>query len=274
MIVTTDFVMLNLPKTGSTFARKVIKALYLERELKSASFGKKLLIKIGKRPESFRELLLPNIKIVHGKNSKDQHGTYVQIPDKYRNLQVMSVARNPYSRFMSAYEFGSWKNKPRIPVDIILREIPTYPNLSIDDYVKFGSLQASYGRLGQSSLGASVGNQTIQFIQMFFKNPEKVLLNISDSYIDSEEIFEDMAPITFLRQEHLNTDLVYFLKRLGFSDSELEFIGSSERINVSKSTGVDRKSLMTDSARTYIETRERMIFRIYKNFGISYDNAI
>lgn len=41
MLITDDFVLLNSPKTGSTYARTVIKEVYKKR------FGKRTLIRKG-----------------------------------------------------------------------------------------------------------------------------------------------------------------------------------------------------------------------------------
>ena len=58
MIITKDFVVINYPKTGSTFVRTVIKKLYEKRKTKNP------IIKLGQRigliePEII-ELILPN----------------------------------------------------------------------------------------------------------------------------------------------------------------------------------------------------------------------
>ena len=42
MIVTNDFVMLNLPKTGSSFARAAIKEIYEQRQARKSIMVKAL----------------------------------------------------------------------------------------------------------------------------------------------------------------------------------------------------------------------------------------
>jgi hypothetical protein len=129
MIITEIFVMLNLPKTGSTFARTVIKELY------KPSILKKILVKLRLVPRDLIELKLPNIKMPN--RIFDQHGTYSQIPKKYLNRPVFSVVRNPYTRFLSAYQFKSWANPNQLTVDrsILERDFPTFPDLDMDTYV-------------------------------------------------------------------------------------------------------------------------------------------
>lgn len=81
MLVTDSFVMLNYPKTGSSFARKVIKDLYARQP------------KSWFRRRWCKELILPNIRTC---GADDQHGCYSQIPPQYRNREVMSIVRNPF----------------------------------------------------------------------------------------------------------------------------------------------------------------------------------
>jgi hypothetical protein len=120
--------MLNLPKTGSTFARTVIKEVY------QPSLLKKILVKLRLVPRDLMELRLPNIKMPN--QNFDQHGTYDQIPKEYLNRTVFSIIRNPYSNFLSLYQFRSWANPEQLTVDklILERDFPSFPELDIDSY--------------------------------------------------------------------------------------------------------------------------------------------
>jgi hypothetical protein len=69
----------------------------------------------------------------------------------------------------------------------------------INDYVRPKELAVIHGRLKRASVDGKIGNQTVQFIKMFFKNPDRVLESISDRYIDSEQNFEYIAPVTLLK---------------------------------------------------------------------------
>jgi len=81
MIITDDFVMLNFPKTGSSFAREALKRLYANRNI--------------------IELMLPKITEKRYRDRVDQHGTFRQIPLAHKNKPVLSITRNPLSRFQS-----------------------------------------------------------------------------------------------------------------------------------------------------------------------------
>jgi hypothetical protein len=270
MIVTNDFVMLNLPKTGSSFARAVIKEIYEHRQSSKNEIIKALQRLIFKQPSYFSELMLPNIRVSGIEKPANQHGTFSQIPPKYLNREIVSIVRNPYSRFMSSYEFREWEKYPLIPESFLAEHFPHFPSLSVDDYVRLEELQVIHGMFGGNIPKANVGNQTVQFIQMFFRNPRDVLANLTDEYLNSRDIFYDIADIHFLRQDRLSDDLALFLERHGFSAEEVQYVRERERVNVTKSCGIDRACLWTKSSIAYVKEKERMIFSILNNRGIFY----
>lgn len=270
MLITDDFVFLNYPKTGSTFTRTVIKEIHKQR-LARRTLTRRCLDIVGFTPRLFmRELMLPNIKVSHTKQSRDQHGCYCQIPTAYANREVATVVRNPYTRFLSGYEFRWWKKFPLVPDSMLAEYFPSFPDLDIDDYVRLNQLGMVHSRLNGRSVSAKIGNQTVQFIQMFFKNPKDVLENISDDYMDSDRIFEDIAPITFLRQEQLNDELAAFLKTKGYSQKETDYIRQREKVNVTEKLVPNRNDLWTENALNYVQTYDRMIFKILASKGIEY----
>jgi hypothetical protein len=270
MLITDHFVMLNLPKTGSTFARTVIKELYAGRIAKQSLLRRLLQgLKILKEPVC-KELLLPNIKLSGVNTEPDQHGTFSQIPDEYRKLPVISIIRNPYSRFMSGYEFRWWENHPPINDQLLAKHFTNFPNLTVDDFVRLNELDVIHGRLNGQIPNAEVGIQTIQFIQMFFKNPKKVLQNLSDEYLDSAQAIEDMAEIIFLRQEELNENLADFLASIGYSNEEVNYVRSRERVNITKAQSPNRNALWTPTSIDYVRRKERLIFRLLETKGIVY----
>lgn len=261
MLITDSFVMLNYPKSGSTFARTLIKDIYQKRLEKYHPGEADLFIK---------ELVLPDISLTGVPVKPNQHGTYRQIPKEFRDREVVSVIRDPYSRFLSRYLFGWWAKNPIISPQLLTRHFPGFPELSLDEFVKLNELSKLEGRFKGRSIEAHVGNQTVQFIQMFFKDPDRVLENISDEYLDSDDIFHDLAPIRFLRQEYLNEDLANFLQDKGFSEEEVELVRSRERINVTDSDVKDKVDLWTPDSIDYIRYFDRMIFRIMDKYDIAY----
>ena len=272
MLITDDFVLLNYPKTGSTFARTTVKEIYQQR-LAKRTLIRRCLDRVGVTSRPFiRELMLPNIKISHSQRPPDQHGCYCQIPSTYANREVVTVVRNPYERFLSGYEFRWWEKFPPVPDSVLAEHFPSFPDLDIDAYVRLSELGMVHGRLNGRNVDGSIGNQTIQFIQMFFKSPEDVLVSISDDYIDSDRVFEDIAPVTFLRQEQLNDELASFLEKYGYTKEEVDYVRQRDRVLVTAKRVPNRSDLWTENALNYVQKNERMIFRILASKGIEYRN--
>ena len=256
--------MLNFPKTGSTFARKVIKEIYKNKQLKMNQ---------DKRADSnkifIKELFLPNLRVKGCDYKVDHHGIYAQIPEQHLNKDVYSIVRNPYSRFISMFEFREWVKNPQIPNELFKELYSNHQNMDIDDYIDLVKLSIKY-RLGFEIPHVHIGIQSVQFIQTFFKSPLKILSRITDKYIDSNDIFEDLANINFLRQENLRNDLKVTLKKYGFSSAELNVIDITKDSNVTPNKSTNRNKFRTNKFLNYIEHYERLIFRILKNKNIYY----
>jgi hypothetical protein len=232
MLITDSFVMLNYPKSGSSFAREVIKKLCPHREV---------LVN-----DSWH------------KGPPHQHGSYLQIPSECRGREVVTVVRNPYTRFLSGYEFRHWEYNPGLPLDVIKRRFPHFPDLSIHDYLDFNQFILKPN--------AMIGEQTSQFIRMFFARQPKTITN---KYVDSDEIYEDVADMTLLRQENLREELAFFLQRHGYSVEQTGFIARHEAVNVTAKR-CDRRALLVPRVIDYVTHRERLIFRILASRGIRY----
>lgn len=186
MIISNDFVLLNLPKTGSTYVRKVLKKIYNKR---------------------VRKKLNP-------------HGIYDQIPLKHKNKKIVSVVRNPYERLLSGFEFGFWQENPAIEQIEIDKHFPNFPDLDINEYIDYLILVSELSYVEKPE-NLKIGPMSLQFIYFFFKNPTEVISNLNEDYIKSEsEFLKEIAPIEFLKQETLNQDLHDFLLDNKFSKNE------------------------------------------------------
>lgn len=243
MLVTDKFVMLNFPKTGSSFARKVIKKVYADSQSRLSNLN-----------VICEELILPNIRNRVAKNKSDHHGTYSQIPLKYMNREVVSIIRNPLDRFLSLYRYGAWKQSPPIPNTEIRSLFPSFPELDMDEFIEMQNIGIKY-RLGFDIQKIGIGIQSIQLVQMFFRHPKLTLEKISGGS-HAIDILSEMGDIRFLNQENLREDLIDFLSKHGFEANELAFIRTEKASNVSDYGTNDKAMLVTDRLKLYLENTE------------------
>jgi len=262
-----------LPKTGSTFARKVIKDVYDKRT------SKNLFLKYGQRYKlikpPYEELLLPNIKFKDGIVShSDQHGIYIQIPEKHKNKKIVTVVRNIYDRLISSYEFGSFKRNPRLPNNLIEKYLPNYPNLTIDEYIDYLILVSENSFEGKPEK-IKAGIFSLQFIHFFFKEPDRVIQKLNENYLNSDFLFKkDIAPVIFLKQESLNLDLSQFLLNTGFSENEINYVLNHKPVNETEGKANDRNVLLTDKVVDYINEYECFYINVLKSYDIDYSSIV
>lgn len=256
--------VLNYPKTGSTSVRTMLKKVAAIEHKKSLI--KRTLRKFKIIPPVLQEFILPNIKTAN--RPPDQHGTIDQLPDKFKSYTKVSVVRNPFSRFLSLYEFKWWQKYLPIDEDLLKERFPSFPNLSLDEYAQMMVLHDLETMNGSNPL--DLGVQTIQFIQMFFKDAVSILPKVTEEYFYSGQYKEDLEVVHFLRQEDLNNELWNFLEKNGFSARYKDIILNSKRENVTKSKLKNRTDLWTTSTIEYVKYRERFLFLILKDLGINY----
>jgi hypothetical protein len=272
MIITDDFVVLNYPKTGSSFVREALKTAYWNR-FSRTSFLERLFYRLKmKRRPMFQELFLPNIKVAN-MDQRDQHGTYEQIPPEFKDREVVTAIRNPYERLMSAYEHRHWVKFPPVDQKTLSEAFPHFPDLSFEEFLAFNEV-AKHQRIPHITINADIGIQTIQFIQMFFKDPIRVLRQIDEEYLESDRYRQDMPDITFLRTENLNQDLYEFLLDRGHEEPDIAFILKMEKVNVSRDPFKKYSQLWNKKLVDMVRHKERFLFRILKDFGHPYKPPI
>jgi len=184
MLITNDFVLLNVPKTGSSFTRKIIKKVYKDK---------------------CEELLL---RVMSGRTS--QHGTYAQIPDEHRGKIILSIIRNPFDRYVSQYHFKWYSHSSPVSPDILKSNYPSFPEIS---FIEFLDMMDRFNKLiilkhHGISANTDIGFQTIHFAAFFTSSPEQDLRALIDE--KSEHLLK-IPRIHFLRQEYLRRDLIDFL---------------------------------------------------------------
>ena len=265
MIITDKFVMLNFPKTGSSFVRAALKEIHGYNRLSAR------LLRMLDLPgsSSMTELLLPTIDKASIRGLPGQHGTYRQIPEKHRHKGIVSVIRNPFDRYVSDYLFGWWKRYPPANTTLLAEAFPHFPDLSFAEYCHMNDHFGRQDRLGDISPRIELGLFTIQFIQFYFKEPDSVLRRIDDGYISHRRYLADIAPITFLHQENLRAELYEFLLSLGYSEEKIRFILEAEGVNVTDREN-DQRQLENFYTRQLVEEilqKDRLLFELFPEYG-------
>lgn len=260
MIITKDFVMLNFPKTGSSFTREAIKQIYFDRNSKIRKFLEKNHV----CSPSVKELLVPKIDEKINYNIRDQHGTLRQIPIPYRNRLIASVTRSPISRYKSTYYFKWWQQHPPGDIQTIYKGYPHFPELSFSEYYELIHFFGRKNRLQRIVPKIDLGLHTIQFIQFYFYKPQDVLSKIDDKYIEENHFLKDMGDIKFLHQENLRQELKEFLLSVGIEKEYVQTLDIMKKVNVTK-----RESHIEEvepEILSAILKREKLLFKIFPEY--------
>lgn len=254
MLIAPDFVLLNMPKTGSTFARTVLKAIH-EKRADHGNIASELI-----------ELILPS-PTAPGRPA-DQHGTYRQIPSDHAHKAVVSIARNLYDKFLSTYRFGFWAIHPPLPIDALRARFPHFPDLSFDEYVEMNLISGT-GKVPNNER-LLIGNQTIQFIRMYCRNPEAVIAGLSfDDETSLQLILSDLGDVRFLRCGNINDDMANYLAEFGYSPSEVDFCRCHPPVNAAPASNADLAQVWTPIALDYVGRNERLLFAVFSTLGIA-----
>lgn len=215
MLITDDFVLLNYPKTGSTFTRKIIQKIY---------------------PDKCEELLLPVAFDCRDIGRKTQHGTYAQIPEEHRGKPVLSVIRNPFDRYVSQYRFKWYAHSPPENKQMLQKFYPNFPDLEFAEFLDMGDRFAKKNILAAYNvfLDTDIGLQTINFIAFYSCNPQRDLDELVRGKADP---FLRLPKINFLHQEFLREELTNFLVGLHQKPAIKKIISSENDVNVSRPSG-------------------------------------
>lgn len=257
MIITPDFVFINNPRTGTTFARKAISAAYF-----AAAVEEPLC-----EPQAVREVFLP-IHRGRGQSGRDHHGTYAQIPRKYAHLPVVSAVRNPFTLLIASFELGLWRPKP-IPRDPT-GELDQYDPQSFDFFVRVQEL-AMQRRWGLPFGRPGFGPLSAHHLRMFARHPRIAIEAVKDGASD-DEIESQIGPVSFLRQEYLSDDLCALMARCE-SRASLDAIRNHPPSHVTRRSRSWSHSSFTDEMSARLRNRDEFLFGSLARLGIDYSFA-
>ena len=277
--------MLNNPKTGSTFTRKML------QEVAGHSFerqhwghwtpGKRERLKRWYTRFAVRtgiadpvEVFLP--MLWRPEHPIDQHGGVWQIPWEFRSLPVVMNVRNPLDRKVSRYHFRWYAKHPIAPVEDIREQFPAFPDLTFAEYLAYCRRFKPARHLARKgSKVPDVGFETLDFIRMFFRRPDHVVRCLDDAFVESGE-FMQFVPAKFhlLRTENLNADLANCLMRLGYADEEVAFIREKAKIQPKEGTRREEtdtwQSYYTSELYDEVVYEERLLISMLKQLGVEY----
>ena len=264
MILTERAVLLNYPRTGSTFVRQELRRLHGHE---GSGLRPRLRRLLDRR--RFQELSLPILRTESAERSgrRSQHGALSQIPASHAHLPVISVWRDPLDRAVSQFEHGFWRDHPPGGEAAARQLFPHFPRLDFGEYLE---LQANLGRadvLKGRRLDSGVGPDTLHLVRFFAVDPEGALDRLGEmpieEAVDSGQLRAELGPVRFLRFERLAEELAALLVELGFSPDQVDHLASAPRVNAATSrAGRGVEHYFTPDLEAAYRRRERFLFAL------------
>lgn len=224
MIVTDKFVLINYPKTGTTFARSVLKSIHERRNTRL----RRILRRIGIGRSRLDDVLLPRIYGDSPPSMQGQHGVYRQIPEAERGKPVASIVRNPLTRYISSYVYAWWKEHPPFALCCVKEAFPHFPDLSFPEFYRLlNHPEVDEDRL-RNPEARRLGSYTRMFFVFYAEEPDEAV----GRALQGEPLDAVLPRIVFLHQEFLRDELATFLRSNGYSERELALVYEAESMNV------------------------------------------
>jgi hypothetical protein len=256
MNITDKFVMLNYPKTGSSFTREILNRLHHTGD----SLPGNILKALGfMNKASMIELMVSKGRGVES----SQHGNYRQIPEEHRHKKIVSIVRDPLQRYISEYLYGWWRRHPEGFRSEIEEKFPNFPELTFQEYYEMVSLSA------RAESGLDIGYETIRFIDFYFMDPKEVLVKLDDECSDNKKYADDLPDIVFLHQENLNNELLDFLSSLGYPQKDIAFIKKAQRINVThrEYNQFAAHDFFSQEMTVDVQRKDRLLFALFPEYA-------
>ncbi len=261
MIVTDRFVLLNYPRTGSTFVRDALKRIHAARD----GAVRRLVARTGLLRRSLDELILPidRTSSARREGRRSQHGRYGQIPREHRGKVVVSVLRNPYDRAVSTFEHGFWRDHPPDDPERVRERYPSFPELSFDEYLRMTDELGRDDVRDGAAVPDDVGAHSLHFLRFYSRDPDALLRTLSNvPPIDT--LRDGLGDVRFLRFERLREELAGFLHEFGYTREHVRVVHELPRRNEAR-TRADRswRDYFTPALATWFRTRERTLFELF-----------
>ena len=264
MLITKDFVFIHLPKTGGTFATKMIEQIY---------------------PDSI---------------NTEKHGTCNQIPTQYQHLPILSIIRNPFDRYVSQYFYGWWRRHIELycGVEVVknfiqtnnktiknteqqnLRDQQLLDNLDFETFVYLadsyfkGFYQSEVNGFNNTKASSPLGWHSEQYFRFFFKDSEQIFNQLTETDIESQSYLENHKSVFFLHNENLNQDLHGYLSQFDHKPESLETILQSAPILPEGGTTRTEKKwqqFYTKELWQFVRQRERILFQLFPQYDQAFD---
>ena len=264
MIITPQMVLLNYPRTGSTWARGVVRHLH---GVEASGLARRLArTRLGWR--GFHELTLPIDRTASARRERrrSQHGSWRQIPGWARGREVVSVGRDPLVQLESMYHHGFWRDHPPAPLDEVRRVLPSFPELDLGEYLTLLERFALPDVLQGARPPAEVGVLTAHFLRFFHPRPDEVLRGLTDEDLDGERLLAELPPVRLLRTERLRAELGEVLRAQGHAPSAIEeAMDHSDALhrNASPRRAGRARAGLTAELRERVAHRERLLVRLF-----------
>lgn len=261
MIITNKFVFMHYPKNGGTFVEETLQKVWDH-----------LIAAYPQAGYAFHKRWDKNLNWKRVSNKITQHGKYSQLPRTYRHLPIFSIIRNPFDRLVSLYYYKFWVTDPYADSSVIQRQFPAFPDLTFKEFYR---MQHSLGRENlriKIPRGNQTGLQSLQFMQMFFYDPDKAVGSLDDRYLRERLFVNDMPPVLFLRNETLNADLHRYLYGMGIPHEAIDFILEAPRVyphngKITRDPGDnDWKKYYDEEIIAEVVRREKLLFEIFPDY--------
>ena len=256
MIITDDLVYLHIPKTGGTFVEHVMQRVYAD----------KAQLYIDTSTPAGRSAL----------GATHQHQPISEIPDAFRDRDVLITVRNPYDQYVSSFEFKWWQKREGsvFKDEEMPGDYPDYPELSFSEFLSARNDWKLNVRLNSRHAkhltDKNLGFVSWQLIRFAVPHPFKAVRAMDGP--EEECVFsEAMSRITYIPTDNLNRGLYEFLISKGNDPNDVDFVLTLGKVYPPGSRrGEDRswQSYYDPNLKAMVREKDRLLFKLFPHFDV------